>query len=121
MFSGAIPLVITDGEAGVTLGALYRYINVPFQMTIVAVTASPSANDADLTIDINDDGTGIIEAVSCAVKATPGSWKSTHVTGGTETPVTVAAGSVLSFDANSAAADTVVTIVIWYIPGVLSA
>lgn len=102
-----------DGETGVTLGALYRYTHIMQDITIVAVDASPSVDDAGLTIDINDDGTAAISAVTCAVKATPGTWKSTHL-GGTETPVRVAAGSILSFDANSAAVNTVVLLKIWY-------
>jgi hypothetical protein len=110
-----------EGEVGVTLGDNFRYFTVPFQMTIVAVTVSPSVDDADLTIDINDDGTGVITAISCADQNVPGTWKSTHLTGGTETPVSVAAGSVISFDANSAAANTRVGIVIWALGGVLSA
>jgi len=112
---------IVDGEVGVTLGALFRYMTTHHDMTIVGVACSPSIDDAGLTIDINDDGTGIIEAVPCATKVTPGTWKSTHITGGDETPVFVAAGSVLSFDANSAAAGTVISIEITYLVGAVSA
>jgi hypothetical protein len=106
----------SDGEAGVTLGALYRYTHVMQDITIVAVDASPSVDDPDLTIDINDDGTAAVSAVACATKATPGTWKSTHI-GGTNAPVKVAAGSVLSLDANSAAAGTRVLLKIWYESG----
>lgn len=110
-----------EGEVGVTLGDNFRYFTVPFQMTIVAVTVSPSVDDSGLTIDINDDGTGVITAIDCSDLNVPGTWKSTHITGGTETPVSVAAGSVLSFDANNAAANTRVGIVIWYLGGEVSA
>jgi len=111
-----VVLSVEDGEATVTLGALFRYVTVPIAGTIVAVVASPSADDAGLTVDINDDGVAAIAAIACATKATPGTWISTHF-GGTETPVSVGADSVLSFDANSAAAATAIHIDIWYLVG----
>lgn len=105
-----IILCSADGEVGITLGALYRYFTAPPEgLTIVYVTCSPNVDDADLTIDINDDGTGVITAIACATKATPGTWKSTHV-GGTNAPVVVAANSVISLDANSAASGTTVLV-----------
>lgn len=107
-----ICLTFEDGEVGVTLGATYRYISIPFGITIVAVSVSPSADDAALTLDINDDGAAAIAGISCAVKATPGEWNSTHVRG-SNAPVHVAAGSVLSLDANNAAADTRLLVHIW--------
>jgi len=57
-----------EGEVGVTLGALFRYFTFDFPFTIVAVTVSPSADDADLTVDINDDGSAAIAAIACATK-----------------------------------------------------
>lgn len=114
-------MTFDEGEVGVTLGALYRYFTVPFDLTIVAVCISPSVDDAGLTIDINDDGTGVIEAIAGATKATPGMWKSTHIAGGTNAPVRIAAGSVVSLDANSAAADTRILVQIWALVGEISA
>jgi len=111
-----IVLDFMDGEVGVTLGALYRYMTVPCNLVIVAVYASPSADDPGCTVDINDDGTAAIAAVACATKATPGSWISTHL-GGTQTPVSVAADSVLSLDANDADADTRIMVHIWALTG----
>lgn len=108
----ATVITICEGEVGVTLGALYQYYTVPCNCTVVYVTAAPSVDDADLTVDINDDGTAAISAISCAVKATPGTWKSTSM-GGTNDPVDVAAGSVLSLDANSAASGTRLMVSIW--------
>ncbi len=105
-----------DGEVGITLGANYRYITVPFSLTIVAASASPSVDDAGLTIDINDDGSDAITAIDASDLDVPGTWKSTHV-GGTETPVTIAAGSKISLDANSAAANTRVHLQIWALVG----
>ncbi len=109
-----------EGEVGVTLGALFRYFTFDFPFTIVGVTCSPSADDAGLTIDINDDGTGVITAIDAATKAAPGTWKSTHL-GGSNAPVAVAAGSVISFDANSAAADTRVGVVMTCLLGAKNA
>jgi len=115
-----IVISFVEGEVGVTLGALFRYITTDVPLTIIGVSCSPSADDADLTIDINDDGSAAIDAIVCATKATPGTWKSTHL-GGAQAPVSVAAGSVLSFDANSAASGTRVAVVIYALPGAKNA
>lgn len=89
------------------LGDAYAAYTALFDMTIVGVSAAPSADDAGLTLDINNSGGDDITALACAIKATPGTWKSTHI-GGTNTPVWVPAGSVLTFDANNAANATVI-------------
>ena len=107
---------IDDGEVGVTLAATYHYFYAPCDMTIVYVCASPSADDAGLTVDINDDGTAAIAALACATAATPGTWKSKHM-GGAQDPVTIAAGSLVSLDANNAAADTRLAVQIWALTG----
>jgi len=111
-----IVLSFTDGEVGGTMTTNYRYITVPCALVIVAVYASPSADDTDATIDINDDASGVITEVACATKAVPGSWISTHF-GGAETPVAVAADSVLALDANDVHADTRVMVQIWALTG----
>lgn len=103
----SIPIPSVYPGAAAALGDNFTYINVPFDCTIVYVCAGASADDANLTLDINDDGTGVITGIDCADKEDPGEWKSTHV-GGAETPVRVAAGSELSFDANNAANATVI-------------
>ena len=115
-----VVLSFTDGEEGGTLTDVYRYITVPIALTIVAVSASPSANDADLTVDINDDGSAAISAVTCDDQNVPGSWVSTHF-GGTQTPVSVGADSVLSLDANAAASGTRIHVQIWALTGEKSA
>lgn len=103
-----IPIPAVFPGASAALGDAFAAVTTPpFPITIIYVSAAPSADDADLTLDINDDGTAAIAAISCAVKATPGTWKSVHV-GGTNAPVAVAANSVLTFDANSAANATVI-------------
>ena len=102
-----IPLPAVYPGAAAALGDAYAAVTVPVGCTIVYVSAAPSADDTGLTLDINDDGTGAITALACATKATPGTWKSTHF-GGSNAPVKVAANSVLTFDANSAANATVI-------------
>jgi hypothetical protein len=99
----------TEGGA---VGALDFYQNVPCDVIIVYVCASSDTDDPGLTFDINDDGSGAITGIDCADKEDPGEWISTHC-GGTNTPVRVAAGSELSFDANNAANATTVHYSIW--------
>jgi len=109
-------LTFQDGQVGLTLSTLYRYFYVPFDITVVYMEAGASADDTGLTVDLNDDGTGVITALACATAATPGRWRSTHV-GGTETPVRIAAGSLCSLDANSAAVDTDIAVTLWFLTG----
>lgn len=111
-----VVLSFTDGEVGVTLGDNYRYITIPFDLTVIYVSVSASADDAGLTVDINDDGADAITAVDASDADAPGTWKSTHV-GGSNDPVHIDAGSDISLDANSAAADTRVTVQIWALTG----
>lgn len=109
-----------DGEVGITLGANFAYTDIFYDITIVAVAVAPSADDAGGTIDINDDGTGVITAIDCSDQNVPGTWKSTHV-GGTNAPVKVAAGSLLSLDGNSLASGTRVNVQIWFLAGTVTA
>ncbi len=115
-----ICLTFTDGEVGVTLGANYRYTNAIKNLTIVAVAVSPNTDDAGATIDINDDGTGVITAIDCSDQNVPGTFL-TPGFGGTNAPVAVAAGSLLSLDGNSFAANTVAMVQIWALVGDASA
>ena len=116
MNENMITLQFQDGQVALTLGDLYRYFYVPYDITVVYMEAGASADDAGLTVDLNDDGTAAIAALACATAATPGRWRSTHV-GGTETPVHIAAGSLCSLDANAAAADTDICVTIWALLG----
>ena len=111
-----VVLSFHDGEVGVTLSTNYRYFTVPCNLTVVYMTASASANDTGLTIDLNDDASTAIAAVDAADADVPGTWKSTHM-GGTNAPVNIAAGSVCSLDANAAAANTRVHVEIWALTG----
>lgn len=109
-------ITICEGEVGVTLGDNYQYFYAPCDMTVLYVTAAPSVNDADATIDINDDATGVITAVDCSDLDVPGTWKSTAMSG-TNAPVVIAAGSLVSLDANDAASGTRIMVQIWFLAG----
>lgn len=103
---------LTDPTDAAALAALTLHEYIPFGLTIVAVSAAPMEDDAGATIDINDDGTGVITAVDASDADVPGTWLSTHV-GGTETPVVIAAGSELSIDVNLAASGNRIDISVW--------
>jgi len=111
----AYSLSIMD-PAESALGASAWLGMLPFGGTLVYASARPHKNDADATIDIQDDTADIVTAISCAVAATPGEWISTHC-GGAETPVAIAAGSELEIDANSVAATTRLDIVMLFLTG----
>ena len=99
-----------------TLGAAAIVTTIPYDCTIVYVSVAPSVDDTGLTIDIQDDGSDVITAIAAATAAAPGTWKSKHV-GGTNAPVTLAAGSVVSIDVNSAAAATALSVDLWVLTG----
>jgi hypothetical protein len=90
----------TDTNA---LGDLACYFMVPFGATLTYVSVAPWDDDASATMDLNDDGSVIVTALTCADKDVPGEWISTH-SGGTQTPVAIAAGSEMTLDFNDAAA-----------------
>ena len=104
---------IEKGEVTVTLGDAYATIVTLKPMTVVGFMAAASADDPDLTVDLNN-GVAVtsIEALVCDTAATPGTWKSTHL-GGTNAPFAVASGATLTLDANGAAVDTRINVQIW--------
>ncbi len=113
-----ICITVSAGQVGVTLGNTFRYLKAPFPMTLVAVEASPSADDAGLTLDVNNvtQSTTPVSAMDCATKATPGVWSTTHF-GGSNTPAQIAKNDILSFDLNNAAADTDINIHLYALTG----
>ena len=115
-----IPIPSVFPGAAAALGADFATVTVPFDLTLVYVTAAPSVDDAGLTLDIEDDGTAIVDDLAIAVAATPGTWKSTHV-GGTNAPVRIAAGSKISFTAANAANATSIIGQMWCLTGEISA
>ena len=98
------------------LGDLALYFMVPFSATLVYASAAPWEDDGSATMDLHDDGSEIIAGLVCATKATPGEWISTH-SGGTETPVVIAAGSEMTVDFNSAAAANRFDVVFHFLSG----
>ena len=111
-------LSVHEGQVGITLGDLFAYKKVLVQGTVVAIQVAPGADDTGLTVDV-DNVTGssaVATAISAAVKATPGAWL-TPGYGGTNTPVAVDKGDILSFDANAAAADTAINVDIYILTG----
>ena len=100
-----IPIPATYPGASAALGDNFAYYLTQMDLTIVGVTVAPSADDSGLTVDINDDGTGVITGVDASDQNVPGTWKAKGY-GGANDPVHVEAGSKLSFDANNAANGT---------------
>lgn len=102
-------------DAGVT-GGSETFIPMPIQATLIYAAVSPMDDDAGATIDIQDDTTDIVTAIDASDHDVPGEWISTAC-GGTQTPVSIAAGSMLEIDINSAAAANRFDIVLWFLTG----
>ena len=111
-----VPLSISAGQTGQTLGDNFEYHLALKDLTVVGIEVSPTTDDSGMTFDLNDDGTGVITGVSCADADSPGSWKSTAM-GGSEDPVHIAAGSIYSYDVNNAAESTGIKGTIWCLTG----
>lgn len=94
---------VTDATEASALSTNACYFMVPFGATLIYVSVAPLEDDATATVDINDDGSSIVAGVDASDKDVPGEWISTHL-GGAETPVAIAAGSVLDLDFNNATA-----------------
>ena len=93
-----INLPVVYPGASAALGADYATFYAPCDLTIVYVSAAPSADDTGATLDIEDDGTAVIDDVDVSDADAPGTWKAVGY-GGSETPVTIAAGSKISLTA----------------------
>ena len=104
------------GNGTTAIGDDFQYTTTPCALTVLYVTAAPDADATSCTVDINDDGSGVITSIDCSDADTPGTWKSKPM-GGTNDPVTIAAGSKISVDANSAGVSTGITVHIYAVPG----
>ena len=111
-----ISVTVVDPTQTNALGDEAFVMKMPYDFTIVYVSAAPSVDDAAATLDIQDDGTDIITGIDVSDQNAPGEWK-TPDTEGTNTPVHVQRGSDLSFDFNSAAAGTAFTVQLWGLIG----
>ncbi len=108
---------LVDPVEANALGALEAYFTLPFGATLVYASGTPSVDDAGTTLDLMDDGAAAgPTALACAVAAVPGEWISTHA-GGTQTPVAIAAGSVMSIDINSIEIGVTFAIVLLFLVG----
>ncbi len=108
---------LADPVEGNALGVLETYFMLPFGATLVYASGTPSVDDAGATLDLMDDGSAAgPTALACAVAAVPGEWISTHC-GGTNTPVAIDAGSVMSIDVNNMAIGISFAIVLLFLVG----
>lgn len=113
----AYTINLADPVEANALGVLETYFMLPYGATLVYASGTPSADDAGGNMDLMDDGAACgPTALACAVAAVPGEWISTHC-GGTETPVEIAAGSVMSIDCNSLAVGVTFAIVLLFLTG----
>ena len=111
-----ISKVLTDPDEAAGMSTHEGYFYMPVNCTVVYVSVAPLEDDSGATLDINDDGTGVITAVSCADADVPGTWKASGY-GGTNEPVKIAAGSKVDFDLNSATAANLFYVDIWVVIG----
>lgn len=109
-------VTLVDPTEANSIATLEGYFQPPFDITIVAVSVSPLADDASATLDIDDDGTNVITAIDASDANVPGTWL-TPGFGGTNTPVVIAADSKVSFDINSGAAANAFYVCVWYLVG----
>ena len=113
----AYTLSLADPVEGNPLGVLETYFMLPFGATLVYASGTPSVNDAGTTLDLMDDGAACgPTALACITAAVPGEWISTHC-GGTQTPVAIDAGSVMSVDVNNMANGISFAIVLLFLVG----
>ncbi len=113
----AYTFFLSDPVEGNALGALEGYFTLPFGATLVYASGAPSVDDAGTSFDLHDDGSAVgPAALACAVKAVPGEWISTHC-GGTETPVAIDGGSVMSYDVNGIAVGVSFIVVLLFLVG----
>jgi len=106
---------IADTDSVIDFSALEAMTIVCVSLCASVFTGTPTGFD----IDIQDDGTDVITAIAANTALTPGTWKTAHM-GGTETPVTIAAGSEVEIDVNLTGGSSPTAkfdVVIWYLAG----
>lgn len=101
------------GQVGQTLATGAWRCKLPaLPMTLVHVSANSTADDAGLTLQVQDDGSDVLAAaIDLALTATNGEWNSKHF-GGSNAPIQIAGGSIVEIDLANAAADTRVQFVL---------
>lgn len=111
---------LVDPTEGQALAALQHYFYAPCDLTIVMVSGAPEVDDPGLTVDINDDGVATdIAALACNDASVPGTWKAVGYGGDADgdSPVKIAAGSLVTIDVNAAANGTAFVLDIWALTG----
>ena len=106
---------LADADSVVGFEALEDMTIVGVSLNATVFTGSPTG----FTIDIQDDGTDAIAAITANTALTPGTWQSVHM-GGTNAPVHIAAGSEVEIDLNltgGSSPTATFTVVIWYLAG----
>ena len=107
------PIVATDSV--VDFQALEDMTIVGVSLCAEVFTGTPTG----CTIDIQDDGTDVIAAITANTALTPGVWQSVHM-GGTNAPVHIVAGSEVEIDLNLTGGSTPTasfSVVIYYLGG----
>ena len=107
------PIVATDSI--VDFQALEDMTIVGVSLCAEVFTGTPTG----CTIDIQDDGTDVIAAITANTALTPGVWQSVHM-GGTNAPVHIVAGSEVEIDLNLTGGSTPTasfSVVIYYLGG----
>jgi len=106
---------LADADSVVAFQALEAMTIVGASLCATVFTGSPTG----FTVDIQDDTADVITAITADTALTPGTWLTPHM-GGTETPVTIAAGSVVEVDLNLTGGTTPTAefdLVIYYLAG----
>ena len=86
---------LADADSVIDFEALEDMTIVGVSLCATVFTGTPTG----FTVDIQDDGTDVIAAITANTALTPGTWKAVHM-GGTNTAVHIAAGSEVEVDLN---------------------
>lgn len=106
-------LVFTS-EAQADADGVFEF-DVPVGITIWGVSGCVEAYSgagSEAAIDIQDDGTDVISDIEFDTAGTPGTWY-TPALGGTNTPVSIAAGSDVEIDLNLDSDTADITVVLY--------
>jgi hypothetical protein len=89
--------------------------DMPIGCTLIGASLCVEAytgSGSTCNVDVQDDGTDVITALTANTAGTPGTWL-TPALGGTETPVHIAAGSDIEIDVNLNSDTADLTIVLY--------
>jgi hypothetical protein len=86
---------LADADSVIDFKALEGMTIVGVSLCATVFTGTPTG----FNVDIQDDGADVITAVAADTALTPGTWLTPHM-GGSQAPVTIAAGSEVEVDLN---------------------